>query len=546
MTATEPRIRVLHESDHGTVLQAHGVGLRDGEEVRLRETSLDIAAGELVAIAGPSGAGKTTLIKVLGGVLAPTGGHVTISGGGSDGSAADASAPIGYVPQDDIVPVDLTVAQVLRSAAELVLHEPHLRRTERVDEVLRTTGLWDRRASVVRDLSGGERKRVNVAIELLTKPMVLLLDEPTSGLDPGLAATLLDHLRSLTETGSAVVLTTHSPDDIRRCDRVILVARGGNVVHDGPPATVTGSFGVDDLADVYFQLEEPPAPLTPSDPIPRSRAARRPAVRRPRVRTSAPRQWWALTKRNAAQLGRNRLTLAVLLGSPALVTAMMVTLFSDTDGRAPAPMTALQLSYWLTFAAFFFGLTYGLLQIVTEMAILDRDRRRGVGLGSYLGAKAAVLVPILVMANATMLATLRATGRLPVLDTRQWLELGLSLALVSVAALATGLLASAAVRDATQATLALPMICFPQVLFAGLLVPISQMTGVARAMSNVLVTRWGFEAVGRALGVADVLPAGDPYASMFAGPAAMPWIVLGALTLAMAAGTAAVLRSRTA
>ena len=529
------------DGDWRPLLAAHSVTLLDGDDVRLQETSLAIAAGELVAIAGPSGAGKTTLMRVLGGVVEPTGGRVWIAGAGSGEAGPPA---VGYVPQDDIVPVDLTVERVLRSAAELVLDEPRLRREALVDGVLRTIGLTDRRHTVVRDLSGGERKRVNVAIELLTDPRVLLLDEPTSGLDPGIAAALLDHLRALAGNGSAVVVTTHSPEDIRRCDRVVLVARGGHVVYDGAPSGAAPAFGVDDLADVYAQLERPRPPESGSSVSPPT--GRPHTARRQRARTSVRRQWWALTKRNAMQLSRNRLTLAVLLGSPALVTAMMVLLFSEGALSADAPMTAIQLSYWLTFSAFFFGLTYGLLQIVTELAIVERDRRRGVGLGSYLGAKGAVLIPILGIANATMLGALRATGRLPVLEFGRWIELASTLTLVSLAALATGLLASAAVRDATQATLALPMICFPQVLFAGLLLPREQMTGTAGAMSNVLLTRWGFEAAGRSLGVGDLLASGaDPYGAAFSGPKTPAWVALVVLAVAMTAGTVTVLRART-
>jgi ABC-type multidrug transport system ATPase subunit len=529
------------EPDRRVLLVARDVSLRHGDEVRLHETDLEVEAGELVAIAGPSGAGKTTLLKILAGVIEATGGEVSIPG-----TTGDATIPtvIGYVPQDDIVPVDLTVDQVLRSAAEMVLHEPRPSRRERVDEVLRNTGLSARRDVTVRDLSGGERKRVNVAIELLTRPRVLLLDEPTSGLDPGTASALLGHLRTLTESGSAAVLTTHAPEDIRQCDRVVLIARGGEVVYDGPPANAPAALGVTDLASVYSNLDVVRTVARRSDP-PASKAPPVHPLRRAPAQTSPVRQWWALTKRSVTQLRRNRLTLAVLVGSPALVTAMMVLLFSDETVRDRDPMTAIQLSYWLTFAAFFFGLTYGLLQIVTEMPVLARDRRRGIGLGSYLGAKAAALLPILAAANATMLAALRLTGRLPTLELDQWLELGLALALVSVAALATGLFASAAVHDATQATLALPMICFPQVLFAGLLVPVANMTGIAGAMSNVLVTRWGFEAVGKSLGVGDLLPPGDPYSATFAGAPGGAWIALIALTLAMTVGTIAALRART-
>ncbi len=225
---------------------------------------------------------------------------------------------------------------------------------------------------------------------------------------------------------------------------------------------------------------------------------------------------------------------------------MMATLFPSggLDG-ATRSLTAVQESYWICFASFFFGLTYGLLQVVTEMPIVRRDRLSGVRTSAYVAAKVAVLVPVLLAVNVSMLATLRATDRLPTLDPATWLQLGVTASLISFAALATGLLASAAVGDTTQATLALPMICFPQVLFAGVLVPRAAMTSVGRAMSDVLVTRWGFEAIGGALGLGgrgSSRP--DPYATTFAGTVSHDWVVLAAIAATMLAGTVVVLRRR--
>jgi hypothetical protein len=233
---------------------------------------------------------------------------------------------------------------------------------------------------------------------------------------------------------------------------------------------------------------------------------------------------------------RNRLTLAVLLGSPIAVTVMMAVMFRPgaLEPGAAELQSAVQTVYWLAFAAFFFGLTYGLLQIVTELAVVRRDRLAGMGAGAYVAAKVTVLTPLLALVSAAMLAVLRALDRLPSASPGRWLELELTLVLTALAALAVGLLASAAVTDATQATLALPMICFPQVLFAGALVPTSQMAAMGRWMSVGLADRWSFEALGRVVEVDRIL--GDnalpvDYRSALIGSPVSAWLALVTLTI---------------
>jgi hypothetical protein len=236
---------------------------------------------------------------------------------------------------------------------------------------------------------------------------------------------------------------------------------------------------------------------------------------------------------------RNRLTLAVLLGSPLLVTAMMATLFrggtferGDAAGLAPV-----QIAFWLAFAGFFFGLTYGLLQVVTERPILERERFAGLSVAAYLASKFLVLAPLLAAVAAALVGTLRVTDRLPALTWAETAALLVTLVLESVSALALGLLASAAVRDPAQATLALPMLCFPQVLFAGAVVPIVDMAPVGRAISTLLATRWSFEALGRGLDLTG-FPAGAAHGGAFQGSAVPCWAVLtlGAVVLCALAG----------
>jgi hypothetical protein len=245
---------------------------------------------------------------------------------------------------------------------------------------------------------------------------------------------------------------------------------------------------------------------------------------------------------------RNRLTLAVLLGSPALVTTMMAVLFragtfDDTTPDAAGPP---QVVFWIAFAGFFFGLTYGLLQIVGEMPVFRRERFAGLNVGAYVLAKVAVLTPLLALVAAVLLGSLRALDRLPALSWSTYAALFLTLLVESVAALALGLLVSASVGDAAQATLALPMVCFPQVLFAGAIVPVPDMAWPGRAISLGMTNRWAFEALGRILPMEDGpggLSASD-YADAFSGSASAGWLVLAATALLLTAGTAALLRRR--
>jgi ABC transport system ATP-binding/permease protein len=502
-----------------------------------RRVTLTVEPGELFAVVGPSGAGKTTLVSTMAGLLAPEGGSVEVTWPGRSAR----SRAVGFVPQDDIVHLDLPLRTSLLYAAELRL-APGVARPDLaaiVDRTIAGLGLEDRAHVRVGSLSGGQRKRASIATELLAEPGLLVLDEPTSGLDPAAAAQLLTLLAGMAATGTTVVLTTHDPTDIERCDRVAFLDAHGHLAFVGTPAAARRHFGVGNLADAYLQLttdhpphawvEEPTATEHRRWPAPAPEVRRTPAV-------GPLRQWSTLTRRTASVLVRGRITLAVLIGSPVLVVTMIAMLFRRGAVAAGDPHAGASLLFWMTFAAFFFGLTYGLLQVVGELPILRRERHAGLRVEAYVAAKVTVLVPLLVVVACVMLGALRALGRLPALPVGTWAGTLLTVALISTAALSIGLLASASVGDATQATLALPMICFPQVLFAGSVVPIGEMGGLGRALSTGLANRWGFEALLRLI---DIGPAG---ASAASGTKSL--LALLAITTCALLATVAVLRMR--
>ncbi|WP_231913803.1 ABC transporter ATP-binding protein/permease [Rhodococcus sp. LB1] len=529
----------------------------------LQELSLSVEPGELVAIAGGSGAGKSTLLEILAGLQPPSAGEVRHDGV-VRGARVSADSRIGYVPQDDIIHLEMPLRRTLRYAARLRLPAgTSAAEADRiVEETMQDLDLADRAEVPVRALSGGQRKRASIAVELLTRPHLFFLDEPTSGLDPSTAADVMRLLRRLSRRGVTVVLTTHEPAGIDRCDRVVFLARDGHLAFTGSPTEARRYFGVEDLAEVYDRLAREHTPQIWAERFADSgvTSEARPGSVLPPVppvaaaltdvtRTGMVRQWWLLTRRNVDVLLRNRLTLAVLLGSPVLVTAMMATLFQRGafDPRSAADLGPAQIVFWIAFAGFFFGLTYGLLQIVGEMAVFRQERLAGLSVGAYVASKVTALLPVLAGVSALLLGVLRALGRLPAVGWDVSALLFVTIVIEATSALALGLLASAAVSNAAQAALALPMLCFPQVLFGGAIVPVDEMAIPGRLMSLGLSNRHAFEALGRDLDLdrySATLPAMSAYGDTFHGGTGASLIALASFAVGLTLATVWVLDRR--
>ncbi|MEO3764627.1 ABC transporter ATP-binding protein [Streptomyces sp. B5E4] len=577
----------------------------------LSGVSLDVAPGTLTVIAGSSGAGKTVLLQTLAGLSAPSEGEVW-----HDGASPGPPGPeFGYVPQEDIIHRELPLHRTLVYAAGLRMppKTPAPAVAATVDRVLAALGLTSRSETPVRALSGGERKRASIAVELLTRPRVLFLDEPTSGLDPATGAELMHTLRGLADDGTTVVLTTHALADLPRGDRVVFLSADGEVAYAGEPGALCAAFGVATAEEVYGAVAAgarapgagagdfpqrdawsppgpagaaapsgpaappgaaapidatapvpaaawtvlatataaeptaragdaaptgpaaPPRTTAPTAPTASAASAAVPATRPARV--GALRQWALLTRRGTALLLHNRLSVAVLVGSPVMIVAMFAVLFRGGafDPASPDPGSTAMIMFWIAFGAFFFGLTYGLLQICTELAVLRREWLAGLRIGPYVASKLTTMLPALALADALLLAVLRALDRLPPAGWDTYASLFASSVLASAAALALGLLASAAVAEPGQATLMLPLLCFPQVLFSGAFVPVPRMTLGGEAISLAMTNRWAFEALGSGVGLESLWrtgrsPAGWPllasYGESFAHPAARGWLIL--------------------
>ena len=242
-----------------------------GEVTVLDAVSFAVAAGELVAIVGPSGAGKTMLLEAIAGIAPASAGSVRFDGIDLHANLRKFRGVVGYVPQDDIIHADLPLQHTLRYAARLRL--PSSTTAAEVDDAvhaaINAVGLTEHADVRVGSLSGGQRKRASIAVELLTEPRVFFLDEPTSGLDPATSAELIVHLRELADRSATVVFTTHSVEDLALCDRVVFMARGGRV----------GFVGTVDEALEHFEVSSVRSstaawPMRTPPPTPRARPLR--------------------------------------------------------------------------------------------------------------------------------------------------------------------------------------------------------------------------------------------------------------------------------
>ena len=284
--------------------------------VLLDDISLCIPPRSFVALVGASGAGKSTLLDALSGLRPAVRGSVLYNGQDFYQHRAAFSQQIGYVPQDEIIHRDLTVERALYYAAKLRLPSDFspAQITQRIDEVLDDVEMRHRRSLLIKQLSGGQRKRVSIALELLANPSVFFLDEPTSGLDPGLDRKMMLLLRKLADKGHTIILVTHATSNINVCDYVCFLAQGGRVAYYGPPEDATTYFEQPGFAEIYSVLEptnedpDVPAELRERLSAPRrtrATSARRSmgGRRRPRSPTAHPLRARASARRGRAPAG---------------------------------------------------------------------------------------------------------------------------------------------------------------------------------------------------------------------------------------------------
>lgn len=474
------RALVRLASSSGGMIDALHITARAGQSVLLNQVTLRLPPSQFIGIIGPSGAGKSTLLQTLAGLREPQAGRVLLNA--IDVYANGTKPSFGFVPQDDIVHPELTVMQALRFGAQLRLPSstPEAEIHKLILQTLDQLGLRERAMLPIHRLSGGQRKRVSVAVELLAKPSVLFLDEPTSGLDPATEFQLMELLRDLADTGCTIVSTTHVMEHAYLMDQLVVLS-GGCLAFQGTAQEARDYFGVNKLAALYDCLQDRPGAEWRDEwqndersalhqPKPQAAPEPSPAATGHRAsRLALP----ILLSRQRALLTADWRNLAILFGQPLLIAALVSWV---TDDQALILFFAYIGTLW-------FGCSNGAQEIVKEIPIYRRERLIGVGAHSYLTSKFLSLalitaVQALLLWGGLLLLERGTDGALP------WQASGLFG--IAVVAVGIGLAISSLARSVMQAVLVVPLLIIPQILFSGYTVPAHEMRPEVHAVSSAM------------------------------------------------------------
>jgi energy-coupling factor transporter ATP-binding protein EcfA2 len=429
---------------------------------------------------------------------------------------------MGFVPQDDVVHADLTIAEALDYQARLRLGTSMTptERKVRIDQLITMLGLSGQYDQLVRTLSGGQRKRVSIACELLKEPQLLFLDEPTSGLDPGLDKRMMLLLRLLADQGRTVLLTTHAIAHVDVCDTLILVGPGGHVMYAGPPEGAAEWFGVSSLGDVFSLTETPEAageaaarrdreaPPQPQPTLVRQAVGATAGPAAPsRPRPGSP-EWRAAVFAQARIFGSRQLR---LIGRDR--TALLYTLLQGvvvallTAFVAPKPLTwhvnGSSAMFVFGCAAVWFGMISSVREIVKERPIWRREFMAGGNVVAYLGAKIAVLAGVGLVQSLTLTIVLAMTLGLPSSGPLgpTSLTIVITLWLANVCGVAFGLLVSTTSPSADRALSQVPYLLIAQLVLCGVLFKLGAMTFVSWFMP----ARWSVSSLGGIAGLSSEL-----------------------------------------
>lgn len=522
------------------------LGPEAGGRIILDDVSLTIFPGEMVALMGPSGAGKTTLLEVLTGQRLPSAGHVLLNGADLHAGVPER---IGYVPQEDVMHRDLTVFEVLYHAAKLRLPSdlPDLQVQDHVERLIIRMGLAGVRDSLiggeqVRGVSGGQRKRVNIAIELLTEPPLLFLDEPTSGLDATSTLEVLTVLRQLSDEGKTVVMTIHQPrvEAFKLMDMVILLAKGGKLAYFGPSVPGVVEY-FKPKSRVPFSAHSNPADyaLDVLDP-PDGTQVRPPDQWKADYRSSEQHRSYVLGRREDRQSvgavaagsgfavpsgfhqlgtligrlllrkGRDRSASMLQFIQPLVVGGLLYWTFRDVDW--PTTITALPgmkadctdetyaspqllnkahaVMFLVATTAFWLGCSNVARELVAERAVFRRERMAGLSTVAYLFANFAVQIGI----GFVQMLILIGLAWMPILEADPVTALALTM-LPMATGIAVGMLISAVNRTEVAAISWLPILLVPQLLLSGYFIRFGEMESDLQTLAGVMPIRWGFQAM---------------------------------------------------
>ena len=465
-----------------------------GGYVGLNKMSIKVPTKEFVALMGPSGCGKSTLLKGLNGANPITGGSVTIQGLQLNKSNFNTlKQHIGYVPQDDIVHRELSVQKTLFFAAKLRMAKDVTNEeiNEKIDQVLKSLNLDANaiRHNKIRELSGGQRKRISIAVELLNDPTILFLDEPTSPLDPETIEDFLKCIQGLVREGQTVIMVTHKPSDLNYVDKVIFLSKGGYHTYYGEKNRILDHFEKENLIEVYSLMKDSKTGKKWYQrwlqEHPMSVVKKESDTLEPKPSTSILRQFYWLSRRYLNIKWNDKWNLGLLMAQPLIIAFLLIFIFAELQ---------ISVMFLMAISAIWFGVSNASKEIVSELPIYDRERMFNLHIGNYIASKIVVLAMIafvqVIVFVAIIYFTYKSRDKAVVYLWEFWSNVGFMFFL-SISATVFGLLLSAVFSNTEKVMTFVPIALMPQIMLAGIISPINE--NYKAILSYFTLGRWGTE-----------------------------------------------------
>ena len=481
------------------------VGKKDSRKQILQNANINIQGNEFVAIIGGSGAGKSTLMGILNGSDMKFEGDVYYNSLSLKENFNHLKRLVGYVPQEDIIYENLKLRRMLYYTAILRMPNDTTKQEieERIDYVLNTLDLKERQDTYIRKLSGGQKKRASIAVELLADPKLFFLDEPTSGLDPGMEKSLMETLRTLSKKQDrTIVMVTHTTQNLDLCDKVIFMGPGGRVCFVGSVDGAKEFFQTDDLTSIYNLIHDAPemwsgrfaaAEHSQNSDVRRELSPERKKMQSAK-KTSSGLQFCTVVRRYLELMCNDRKRLAVLLLQPILI-GVLLSIVADDDIFDIYESTK-SMMFVLSCSAIWLGVFDSIQEICKERNILRREYMAGLKMGVYILSKLFVQCLLGAVQSICLVFTflLIVKGNEEgILFDSFYLEILVTVWLTVLASIAMGFIISAIVRTGDKAMAAAPFVLIVQLLFSGILF---ELKGVAEYISYITVSRWSVEALG--------------------------------------------------
>ncbi|MFJ2212092.1 FHA domain-containing protein [Streptomyces sp. NPDC101062] len=505
----------------------------DGGKQILKDVSFGVPEKSLIAVIGPSGSGKSTLLKALTGYRPADQGDVLYDNRNLYKQFAELRQRIGLVPQDDILHKELTVKKALKYAAKLRFpgDTAEAEREARIGEVLGELKLDIHKDKKITSLSGGQRKRVSVALELLTKPSLIFLDEPTSGLDPGMDRDVMQLLRGLADDGRTVLVVTHSVAELGICDKLLVMAPGGSVAYFGPPEEALNFFGYSTWADVFSAFEN----YRDYDWAGRWRGSQHyqmyaadidsvaaqsvhmppPQQLRPPKAQSWGSQLWTLIRRYSSVIASDKGFMGLMLILPAVLGVVSVVIpakFGLGPPEAPTRFNgaAGTIMLILTVGMCFSGAANSVRELIKERVIYERERATGLSRSAYLMSKVITLGVITAFQGVIICGIGFAPRVLPEegLIMPPAVEICLVVIALGFTSMMFGLVISSLVKTAEKTMPLLVMFAIVQVVFTGVLFQLYDSPGLEQ-LAWLMPSRWAIAGAGTTLDLSHLMAPWD-------------------------------------